>query len=244
MSRVVAIIQARMGSSRLPGKVLMDIAGMPMLQHVVRRVQQSRSLDAVVVATTTGTADDAVAEAVTAWGCPVLRGQEDDVLDRYRQAAAASDADCIVRVTADCPLIDAQVIDQVLAAFWADPPVDYASNTLERTFPQGLDVEVTSRQALEAAWQEADAPYQRAHVMPFLYDHPTRFRLRSVTGPESLAHLRWTVDTAADLDLVRAIYDRLGRVDFGWQEALAVVQADPGLTALNAHVRQKALHEG
>ena len=180
--KTVAIIQARMGSTRLPGKVLLDLAGEPMLARVVHRVQRAASLQEVIVATTVQPADDAITQLCAGRGWPCARGSQDDVLDRYYQAATASQADVVVRITSDCPLIEPDVIDQVVGALLAgQPEVDYASNVQPpRTFPRGLDVEVIRFDALERAWREDVDPAWREHVTPYLYRHPERFRIHGV----------------------------------------------------------------
>lgn len=246
MRRVIGIIQARMGATRLPGKTLLDIGGEPMLGRVVRRAVRAGSLDGMVVATTCESQDDPIAAAASTMDVGVFRGDEQDVLDRYYKAADAVDADVVVRLTADCPLIDPDVIDRVVVGFLnASPPVDFASNTLRRSYPQGLDVEAVSFTALEQAWEKAEPGYMRSHVMPFIYRQPERFRLLSVTQDVDLSHLRWTVDTEDDLDFVRAVYERMGNDDaFSWREAVRALMAEPGLVRMNAHVRQKALEEG
>jgi spore coat polysaccharide biosynthesis protein SpsF len=235
-----------MGSTRLPGKVLLDIGGLPMLARVLRRTSRAALLDEVVVATSRAPADDPIARAAAALGARVVRGSEDDVLLRYREAADASGADLIVRITADCPLIDPALIDQTIDAFrTAAPPVEFAANTLVRTFPRGLDVEVLSRALLDTLDREAPAGYHRAHVTSFVYENAERFRTRSVEQPRALGHLRWTVDTPDDLAAVRALYERLGNRDaFTWQQALACVEADPQLAGLNQHVAQRQPREG
>ncbi|HLK37719.1 MAG TPA: glycosyltransferase family protein [Polyangiaceae bacterium] len=244
MSRTIAIIQARVGSSRLPSKVLADIGGRTMLDRVVARVRRARRIDEVVVATTSQPADDAVAEECERIRAPTFRGSEQDVLDRYYKAAAAFEAGSVVRITSDCPLIDPGVVDQVVAEFVMSGS-DYASNSLVASYPRGLDTEVMTMSALSTAWSLATQPYERVHVTPYLYQHPARFRLRNVAYEEDLSTHRWTVDTPDDLALVRRIYERLGnRVDVVWTDALAVVRGDPAISALNAHVRQKALEEG
>lgn len=240
----VAVVQARVGSTRLPGKVLRDLGGATVLARVVRRVRRARRLDAVVVATTERSADDPLVAECEGLGVDVFRGSEDDVLARFCGAARAAGAEVVVRITADCPLIDPGVIDQVVAAFVAAAP-DYASNTLVRTFPRGLDVEVMTRASLERAAREATEAYQRVHVTPYLYQHPELFRLLPVTGEVDASHLRWTVDTAEDLALVRALYARLDNDDaFDWRRALRVVEDAPELADLNRGVQQKRLEEG
>ena len=240
----VAIIQARLGSSRLPGKVLLDIGGQSMLARVVRRVARAHTLHQWVVATTTHERDEAIVSECLRLGVSCLRGHEEDVLDRYREAARATGAEVVVRITADCPLIDPAVIDQVVLGLRTHQ-VDYASNTLPRTWPRGVEVEAFTREALEQAWSHAREPWQRAHVTPYLYQHPDQFRLHGVVAEKDHSDLRWTVDTPEDLALVRSLHQYLGnRDDCTWQEVLAVIERLPALTRINEHVRQKALEEG
>ena len=242
--KTVAIIQARMGSTRLPGKVLMQICGDSMLKWVVGRARRATLLDEVVVATTDSPADDAIVAECEAMGVSVFRGSEDDVLDRYRNAAEAFGVDTVVRITSDCPLIDPEVIDDVVAAF-INGPADYACNTLQRCYPRGLDVEVFSRAALEEAWLRADRPHERAHVTPYIRGNPEQFKLLSVPCEGDHSDLRWTVDTTEDLEVVRAIADAIGgRNDFGWRAALEVIRQNPQLAEINRSVRQKAIEEG
>ncbi len=245
--RVVAIIQARMRSTRLPGKVLADIAGRPMLAWIVERTCRARRVDTVVVATTTDSSDDAVAEFCAAHSYEYVRGHPTDVLDRYIQAAREFEADVIVRLTGDCPLSDPGLIDQAVEAFLtADPPADLIANRLPdgRTFPIGLDIEVCSRAALERAWREAQEPHQREHVMPYLYDVPGRFRVVRLNHDPDYGSLRWTVDTAEDLEAVRRIAVHFyGRLDFSWREVVDLVRADPSLMEINAAVQHKGFRD-
>ena len=239
----VVVIQARMSSSRLPGKVLMPLAGESMLARVVRRVGGARRVDRVLVATSTAAGDDPVAGEAARLGVDCFRGSLNDVLDRFLQAARWAGADRVVRVTADCPLIDPGLIDRVVDALAGDR-ADYASNFLERAYPRGLDCEAMTLAALAAAGEEADQPYQREHVTPYLYQHPEKFRLASVRCGRDLAAMRWTVDTAEDLEFVRGVYGLLGDEPLaGWETVLALVQAHPELAAVNRHVRQKELGE-
>jgi spore coat polysaccharide biosynthesis protein SpsF len=260
---IVAIIQARMASSRLPGKVLLDIAGRPMLEHVVLRTRQAKTVDQVVVATTTDPDDDPVAAYCARQGFLCYRGSQHDVLDRYYQAARIFGAQVVVRITADCPVIDPAVIDKTVRAFLgqhaqtADEangtaevgfPYDFAANRLPppwgRTFPIGLDTEVCTFSALERAWNEADQPYQREHVMPFFYDQPGRFKVRMVDYEVDYGDLRWTVDTAEDLVLVRKIFAHFpGQEDFSWLEVLEVFEHEAELRQINAQVRHKNVHD-
>jgi spore coat polysaccharide biosynthesis protein SpsF len=244
MSRTVAIIQARMGSSRLPGKVLADIGGRSMLESVVRRAARAKRLDAVVVATTTDGRDDPVVRECERLGVPTFRGSENDVLDRYYGAARAFEASTVVRITSDCPLIDPQLVDRVIAEL-ASQQADYASNTLLLSYPRGLDAEAFTMAALTTAWETATESYERVHVTPFLYRHPERFKLVNVACAEDVSSLRWTVDTPADLELVRTLFDRARHHgEPTWEDVLAIVRREPALPAINGHIRQKALEEG
>jgi glutamate-1-semialdehyde 2,1-aminomutase/spore coat polysaccharide biosynthesis protein SpsF len=231
--KTVAIIQARLGSSRLPRKVLADIAGRPMLWHVVQRVRRAQLVDQVVVATSVAATDEPLAVYCREAGLPCFRGNEDDVLDRFYQAAAYFEAGVVVRITADCPLIDPAVIDQVVGAF-RQGKGDYVSNTLRYTYPDGLDVEVFSAAALEQAWREARKPSEREHVTPYLY-LSGKFRAANVENPVDVAaHThRWTVDQPGDLEFVRQVYAHLdGRPNFGIHEVLALLQRTPSLSRL------------
>ncbi len=262
----LAIIQARMASSRLPGKVMLPIADAPMLAWVVRRAQAARSIDQVVVATTTEEDDAPVAAWCARAGVPCYRGHPLDVLDRYYQAAQAYRGEVVVRLTADCPFLDPALLDDLLARF-AVHRLDFAANRLPepwgRSFPIGLDAEVMTLDALQRAWREARAPHQREHVTPYFYDdaavealrfRPQAARWRQTTTPrgfriallhagENWGRLRWTVDTPADLQVARALAQRLAAfpadAQTSWQTLLALVQAEPELMSLNAHVRHK-----
>ncbi|MFN2453664.1 MAG: cytidylyltransferase domain-containing protein [Pyrinomonadaceae bacterium] len=239
--RTICLIQARMGSTRLRGKVLQLILGRPMLWWDVYRINRCRFVDQVVIATTTDERDDVIVELCQREGWAYSRGSEDDVLDRYYQAAKEWDAECIVRITSDCPLIDPQVSDYVIAGFHsAAPHLDYASNIAQRTYPRGLDTEVFSRQALERAWHEDGSIQRREHVTPFIAQQPDKFRLHSICNPVDYSQHRWTVDTAEDLALVRLVYEHFGHGDFGWQDVLSVLEEYPQWSEINRHIRQKA----
>lgn len=245
--RTVAIVQARMSASRLPGKVLLDLAGQPMLVRVVERTRRARLVHEVVVATTDDPADDPVEALCNARGYAVFRGSQFDVLDRYYRAAAQFQAGIVVRITADCPLIDPQVVDHTIAEFLRTG-VDFAANRLPepwgRTYPIGLDVEVCTFAALERAWREAREPFEREHVMPYLYDVEGRFKTLLVHHETDLGHLRWTVDTPEDLQVVRAVYERFGgRDDFSWLDVLDLQRREPALFETNAGVRHKGMRE-
>lgn len=239
MTRTVAVIQARTGSTRLPGKVLLPLLGEPLLGHVVRRTRAATLVADVVIATTTLPADDPIIELGASIGCEVVRGSEMDLLSRYLVAAHATGAERVVRITSDCPLIDPSLIDDVVAALDRDA-ADYASNSLPpRTYPRGLDTEVVTLAALEAADREDRDPASREHATPWIRSHPDRFRLVRVAADVDRSAHRWTVDTPEDYELVRRIYDALGNGTFAWLEALAVVEANPAWSDLNRHVEQK-----
>jgi len=237
--RIVAIIQARIGSSRLPGKVLAELGGTTMLAQVVRRVRDARRITETVVATTTAPDDDAVVREAGRLGAGVHRGSQSDVLDRFVGAARSYRADVIVRVTADCPLLDGEVLDQVIGAL--DTSVDYASNTHDRRFPRGLDVEALHRDTLERIGRLGTSPEAREHVTAFVMEAPTLFRVAQVSAEQDDSDLRWTVDTPDDLDMVRALYRELdlATVALPYRELVAAVRARPELAAGNAHVVQK-----
>jgi spore coat polysaccharide biosynthesis protein SpsF len=239
--KVVAIIQTRMGSTRLPGKVLKDLGGKTVLGRVVERLQGCRAIDELLIATTDHPADDAIIAECRKISVAVSRGDQDDVLDRYFRAAQLAKAEVIVRITSDCPLIDPEVTDKTVTAFLHAKP-DYASNVLTRTYPRGLDTEVFSFDALGHAWQHARKPYEREHVTPYIVENPTTFKLLSVTGDADHSDHRWTVDTEQDLDFVQAVYSRLPAV-FSWKDVLDLIEREPILEDLNRSVRQKALHE-
>ncbi|HEU0258045.1 MAG TPA: glycosyltransferase family protein [Burkholderiales bacterium] len=230
------VVQARMGSSRLPGKVLKDIAGRPMLSYQMERLRRVKRAERIVVATTDQPADDAVERFCQKEKIACVRGSEHDVLARYHLAIERFPADVVVRITADCPLIDPAIVDEAIAAY--EP--DYVSNMLETTYPYGMAVEVFSAQALREAHREAKDPAEREHVTPFIYRHPERYRLRSLTMAPNLSHHRWTVDTPEDFELVSRLLKTL-KPHFTLQDVLAVLDKHPDWCAINAHVEQKAL---
>lgn len=234
-TNIIAIIQARMGSGRLPGKVLMDIAGKPLLEHVLDRVRLSRLIDKIIIATTTKERDQVILEMAQTWGMESYAGSEEDVLDRFYQAAKMYGADTIVRITPDNPFNDPEATDKVISHYLRNKDnLDYVSNRMKSTYPEGLDVEVFSFEALEKAWKEAKKPSEREHVTPYIWNHPDIFRLANVENDEDLSHLRWTVDTETDLQFTREIYARLyhGQVFF-MKDILALLRAEPELAQIN-----------
>ena len=244
--RVVAIVQARASSERFPSKVLADVEGTPLLARLLRRLLRSRECDAVAVATSTAPEDDAVAAIAAAEGVATVRGPLDDVLERYRLAAERLDADIVVRVTGDCPLLDPTLVDAVVRTF-REAGVDYASNVHPPTFPDGLDVEVISRAALERAAREARRPSEREHVTLYIAEREALFSRTSVTGDPDRSAMRWTVDYPDDLDFVRAVFRRFrGREDeFGVADVLRALEEDDVLRQLMpAHTRNEGLARG
>jgi glutamate-1-semialdehyde aminotransferase/spore coat polysaccharide biosynthesis protein SpsF (cytidylyltransferase family)/predicted dehydrogenase len=233
---VVAIIQARMGSSRLPGKSLAEIERRPMLWHVIHRVKQATQVDRVVVATSTAPADDAIEKMCRQNDVPCYRGSESDVLDRYYHAARAEKAAQVVRITGDCPLIDPEVIDRVVRRFQRGD-LDYASNAMVRSYPDGLDTEIFSFSALERAWHEASKISEREHVTPYLRSE--KFRTANVENDLTslFQHYRWTVDEAEDLEFIRAVYKAFReRERFGMKDVLQLIEENPGLEKINSDI--------
>jgi len=228
---VVCAVQARMGSTRLPGKVLADLGNRPMLEFMLDGIRHL-PVDHLVVATSTRPQDDAVADVVAAAGVEVVRGSESDVLARYCAVLDAFPCDAVVRLTGDCPLVDPDIVSDVLDLHQARG-ADYTSNVLPRTFPKGLDVEVIDAAVLRQAADESVDPGEREHVTPFVYRRPERFKLANLSNPEHLGDERWTVDTPDDLALVRHVVDRLGAAPgYGWRDVLATLgrrhTVDPG----------------
>lgn len=232
MSGCVAIIQARMGSSRLPGKVLADICRKPMLWHVIRRTNQSRFITYLVVATSHLSEDDPIAEHCRRENVECFRGSEQDVLDRYYQSAVHYGARDVVRITADCPLLDPNIVDLVIDMYQSGN-YDYVSNLMPRTFPIGLSAEVFSFDTLESAWREAKWQSEREHVTPYIMNHPEYYRLGNVVRGDDLSSLRWTVDESRDLEFVRSVYSRFANDSFGMDEIIELLARRPELTKIN-----------
>lgn len=226
MLKVVAIIQARVGSTRLPAKVLMSIQGEKMLACVVSRVRLATTLDEVVVAIPDNKSEDVLYNLCSKQGWSCYRGEELDVLDRFYQTALITRADIIVRITADCPLIDPKLIDAVVNRFlFLHPYVDYVSNILPRTYPRGLDVEAMSMDVLKSEWE--GCRWWRDHVTLNIRKHPRQYRIGIVAGEKDYSYMRWTVDTAEDLDFARMIYGYFKDNDFGWEDVLQLLERNP-----------------
>ena len=237
-----AIIQARMGAARLPGKVLMEIEGKPMLWHIVERLKHSALIDRIIVATTEDKKDDPIEELCLKNRIDLYRGSEDDVLDRYYRAAKEYSVKNIVRITGDCPLVDYQIADYVISKHSeSDAGADCACNVIKRTYPRGLDVIAVSFGALEKTWKEAKEPHHREHVTAYLFEHPEKFKILNVEHAEDLSNLRWTVDEENDLVFVRGVYKRLYSKNkkFLMGDVLKVLEYEPALVDINKDVKQK-----
>jgi spore coat polysaccharide biosynthesis protein SpsF len=242
--RTVAIIQARMTSTRLPGKILSPILGKPMLELLIERLRRASRLDDIWVATTVNAADNPTEELARRLGAGCFRGSELDVLDRVLKAAHTSNADVIVEITGDCPLIDPGVVDQIVETF-QNGQFDYVSNVLRRTYPRGLDTQVYSTKVLERVASLTDDPVDHEHVSIYIYSNPDIFKLQGVESglpdAESVGKLRLTVDTPEDFALIKAIYEELypSRQDFRLGDVLGLLERRPELRSLNAHIQQK-----
>lgn len=245
MTKTVALVQARMGSSRLPGKVLLDVGGRPLLEWVLLRLARANRVDRIIVVTTITPSDDVLCQWLSRNGWAFYRGAELDLLDRYYQAAFAVGAKNVVRITSDCPLIDAELVNEVIESREANQ-ADYASNFVQKHLPLGLSAEVCTFSALRQAWAESTESYERTHVTPYLYLHPDRFRIQSVVGAgEDLSGLRWTVDMPQDIEMMRALYADLGErlLEMNWHQVLGVIREKPHISKINEAVRQKTLQE-
>lgn len=241
---VFAIVQARTGSTRLPGKVLRPLLGRPMLARVIERLLRAKTLSGVVIATTTLPQDEPLARLCGEMGIPAARGDEADVLGRYLAAADSVGARVVVRVTSDCPLIDPEVLDRLVATFLAAPDaLDYVSNTIERTYPRGLDAEVLPRRVLERLGRDSRSAEEREHVTLHLLRHRDRYRIAQVRADADYSGHYWTVDTEEDFRLVERIYEEIHprRPAFTWEDALALVEARPELSLINR--RQSIVNE-
>lgn len=231
---IIAILQARCSSTRLPNKVMRPILGKPMLLCEIERIQRSQRIEKVVVATSLSPEDDALADVCRKHKIEYFRGSLDDVLDRYYQCAKQLRATHIVRVTGDCPLLDWNCMDAVIEKHLAKKN-GYTSNTLVPTFPDGLDIEVIEFRALEIAWKEACLLSEREHVTPFLYKNPQRFHLGCLKNAEDLSSLRWTVDEQEDFVFVTKVYEELynHKQDFTMQEVLNLLERKPQFREIN-----------
>lgn len=234
--KIVAIIQARMGSTRLPGKMLLNIAGKPTIQHVWERIRLSKTIDEIVLATGKDQDNDPLANWAEYNKVNFYRGSENDVLDRYYNAAKEAAADAIVRITGDCPLLDFQIVDKVVEEF-KRVNYDYVCNTQPPTYPDGLDTEVFSFQALEKAWREAKLKSEREHVTSYIWKHPEIFKLGNILNDEDLSNYRLTLDTKEDLDLIGLIIGECQKQKkfCGLNEIIRIIKDHPEWLSINAH---------
>ncbi len=242
--KVVAIIQSRMGSTRLPGKILKEVLGKSLLEYQLERVAMCKLVDEIVVATTTQPADRVISKLCMDLKVACTRGSENDVLSRYYEAALKYDADVVVRLTSDCPVIDYSVLDQLISHYIHHiESVDYASNILDRTYPRGLDAEVFSMKVLRIAHLEAVEPAHREHVTLYINQNPFKFKLSGIKNLENLSHYRLTVDTPEDFELIKRILTNIypKNKEFLLKDIIHVLRENPDWVQLNAHIEQKKI---
>lgn len=238
--KVVCIMQARVGSTRLPGKVLKKICGKTVLEHDIDRLKRVKNIEQIVIATTTLERDNAIVEEAKRLGVDYFRGSEEDVLSRYYYAAKENEADVVVRVTSDCPLIDPQVTEKVIK-FYLENKYDYVNNTIVKSFPRGLDTEVFNFQSLKKAFLEATTLRDREHVTPYIWDNPTIFNLGCFVNDKDYSYLRWTLDTPEDFELISEIYKYLYSDNqcFGMKDIVELYSKHSELLNVNKDIKQK-----
>lgn len=240
--KTVLIVQARMTSTRLPGKVLKPVLGKPLLSYQIERLRRVKLADELVIATTTNETDQPLIDLCASLNVPYYRGSEEDVLARYYGAALDIKADTVVRITSDCPVIDPEVIDKIIHYYNAHRPLyDYVSNTLDRSYPRGMDTEVFSANVLEEIYIEATAPSDREHVTPFIYKNPERYKLANVLHKSDESRHRWTVDTMEDYELIKKIIEALyhQNPNYTMDDILKQFKYNPDWFFINSHVEQK-----
>jgi spore coat polysaccharide biosynthesis protein SpsF len=237
VTKIVTVIQARSGSTRLPGKVMMDILGKPLLLRMAERVQQSALAGTIVVATTTEHSDDVIEEICKAANLLCYRGSENDLLDRHYHAGRIYGADAVVKIPSDCPLIDPKVIDRVLR-YYLDNELDFVSNLHPATYPDGNDVEIMSAAAIEKAWREATRPLEREHTTPYIWENPDKFTIGNVVWESGLDYSmsdRWTIDYPEDFAFIRAVYEHLYPINpaFDLQDIIHLTHQNPEIFSIN-----------
>lgn len=242
MEKTCVIVQARVGSTRLPNKVLMDLCGKPVLWHVINRLRKSQLISGIIVATTTLPQDDAIQSFCEENDTAFYRGSSENVLSRYYEAAKKFDVRTVIRITSDCPVIDPLLIDEMIKEFESSG-ADYMSNSIERTFPRGLDTEIFPFPILEKTFNEAVKPHELEHVTPYIYQHPELFRLKNFASGKDYSSHRWTLDTEEDYKLIKEIYVALYRENemFYWGDILKLFDERPELSNINRHIEQKKL---
>ena len=236
--KIIAIIQARLGSTRLPGKVLFDLEGKTVLEHVIRRVKSSKLVTDVIVATTINKEDLKIVKLCANLGISVYCGPDDDVLDRYYQTARLFKADHVVRITSDCPLIDPMVIDEVITLHVREK-ADYTSNTIKETYPDGEDIEVFTFAALKEAWKKATLSSEREHVTPFIRKNHA-LKLVNLEFNRDLSHKRWTMDNPEDYEFIKSLYKNIynKNPDFGMEEILKFIDKNPDIEKINQNINR------
>jgi spore coat polysaccharide biosynthesis protein SpsF len=237
----IAILQARLGSTRLPGKSIAPVLGRPMLAIILERLRCSRRVDRLVVATTSLREDDAIETLARSMDVACYRGSENDLLDRYYQAARQYPAEVIARLTADNPLVEGEFLDWVLEQFAQPQPVPDLLYTSSKSFPLGMSVEVFPFTVLEKLWHEDNSPESREHVMTRAYYHPESYRVHALSWPQDYSHMRWTVDEADDLRFVTTVFEALQKTVFPWREAATLVERHPEWLQINSAVVQKTV---
>lgn len=241
---ILAILQARMSSTRLPGKVLKPILGEPMLFRQIERIRRSKKIDDLIVATSTSKEDDQIEKLCSEKNVRCFRGSLDDVLDRFYGAAMTCNSEYIMRLTGDCPLFDPGIADE-LVDFFILGGYDYVSNTVEPTYPDGLDIEIMKFSALKTAWEEAKLPSEREHVTPYILKHPEVFSVGCMKNSEDLSQMRWTVDEPEDYEFVKFIYEYLydRNSEFTWEDVLCFIQNNPEVATINSNFRRNEGYE-
>ncbi|MBT3981948.1 MAG: glycosyltransferase family protein [Bacteriovoracaceae bacterium] len=234
--KTVVIVQARMGSTRLPGKVLNPLEGIPLLEHVCRRIQSSKLSDLLVIATSIDPNNDPIDKLCDSLGIECFRGSEEDVLGRFYCAAVNHKPEYVVRITADCPLVDPEIIDHAINLI-SNGGYDYVSNTEPPTYPDGYDVEVFKFEALKKAHHGAEHKYQREHVTSYITENQALFKCHSFAAPEDLSHMRLTVDTSEDFEVIKLIYSSLYSKNhlFSYEEVVQFLKKNPQILELNSH---------
>ncbi|MGB2601415.1 MAG: glycosyltransferase family protein [Candidatus Omnitrophota bacterium] len=248
--KIGAIVQARTSSTRLPGKVLKELplgSGITVLEQVIRRLKRSKKLNTIVIATTTDAQDDAIVEVVRKENVVLFRGSRDDVLSRFYLAAKENGLDVVVRITSDCPCMDPDVLDMVISTHLENKG-DYTSNTLKRTYPRGLDVEVLNFDVLEGAYENAEHDFEKEHVTSYIYDtHPNMFKIDHFTAPEGFdaSDIRATLDTEEDYKLLCTVFNHLYEENefFGVKDLIAFIEEQPWVKSINDNVVQKNIQE-
>lgn len=244
--KIICIVQARVGSTRLPGKVLKKICGKTVLEHDINRLKQAKNIDEIVIATTTKKEDDAIVDEAKRLNVKYFRGSERDVLSRYYYAAKENKADIVIRVTSDCPCIDYQILDNMIKKYLNNiENCDYMNNTIERTFPRGYDIEIFSFKCLKVAFEEAELDYEREHVTPYLYDSKNNFKVKCYKNNIDYSKYRLTLDTQEDFEVIKRMYEELYSSNYYFllDDAMKFLKNNPEISNINIGIKQKKLGE-